>query len=104
MARKVELYADAKANEKQTGLAVGMLEMCFAGNEKSGDLRHSVMAYLFDMTETKKLWPSQILALLDWLKPEKDSGGAYTPDPMAISEAQTVVAARMKELGQEELL
>jgi hypothetical protein len=104
MGKKVELYANAKANEKQTSLATGMLETCFAGNEKSDDLRHSVLAYLFGITSSKELWPSQVLALLDWLKPEKDSGGAYKPDPMAANEAQAVVGARMKELGQEEVL
>jgi hypothetical protein len=45
-----------------------------------------------------------ILALLDWLKPEKDKEtDAYVPDPLACKEAQRCVTKRMAELGQETL-
>jgi len=80
-----------------------MLEACFAGDPASTEKRHSVLGYLFDTVSGKDLTNGEILALLDWLKPTKDSGDAYTPDPMAVKEAQAVIAERMKELGQEEL-
>jgi len=104
MEKKVAKYgAEATATPKQVGLVVGMLELCFAGDPASEEKRHSVTAYLFDIDSSRNLNGAQVLSLLDWLKPKEDSGGAYSPDHMAVKEAQAVVAARMKELGQEEI-
>ena len=103
MSVRVAYYGNKPANDKQYGLAMGMLEMCFAGNEESADLRHSLTMYLFNVGEQERLTGAQVLAALDWLKPERDSGGAYVPDPIAVSEAQRCITARKMELGQEAL-
>jgi len=52
---------------------------------------------LFDTDSGFNLLNGDILALLDWLKPIKDSGGAYTPDPMAVKEAQSIIRQHMAE-------
>lgn len=96
-------YEGKQANDKQYGLTMGMMELCFAGKEESRDLRHSLTMYLFGVGEQERLTGPQVLAALDWLKPKKDSGGAYAVDPMAISEAQSCIVARRMELGQEAL-
>jgi len=103
MAKKAGVRASDKASVDQLGLAMGMLNACFAGDSASEEKRHSIIVYLFDTDSGKNLTNGEILALLDWLKPTKDSGGAYTPDPMAVKEAQAVITERMKELGQDEL-
>ena len=92
-----------EANEKQFGLAMGCLNMCFAGDKQSNAKRKSVLAFLFGVDSGKEASGPQILALLDWMEPKKDSGDAYVPNALAEKEAKKIVAARVKELGQEAL-
>jgi hypothetical protein len=88
---------------EQRGLAMGMLNECFAGQKDSEKLRHSVLKFLCEVTSGNDLQPAQVLALLDWLKPTKDSGGAYKPDADAVREAQGIVRAVLLEAGQTTL-
>ena len=88
---------------KQHGLAMGCLNMCFAGDEQSEAKRKTVLAYLFGIDSGKECVAAQTLALLDWLEPTKDTGDAYEPNPLAVKEALKIVTARIKELGQETL-
>jgi len=97
-------HNDAVASTRQRGLCVGMLNACFAGDENSDNKRHSVLQYLFGENSMNDVGDAGVLALLDWLNPEEDSGGAYTPDPMAVKEALAIYRARLVELGQAELL
>jgi hypothetical protein len=87
----------------QRGLAMGSLNECFAGQKDSDKLRHSVLKFLCEVTSGNDLQPAQVLALLDWLKPTKDSGGAYKPDADAVREAQGIVRAVLLEAGQATL-
>jgi len=96
-------HANGIASKEQRGLAMGALEMCFAGDKASTEKRHSVLAYAFKVTSGNNLTNPQVLALLDWLAPSKDSGGHWTPERMAVTEANAIVAARMVEAGQEPL-
>jgi len=91
------------ASVEQKGLAIGMLEMCFAGEANSREKRHSVQAYLTGCEETKDIGGGYWLAILKWLHPSRDSGGAYAPEGLAVREAQGIVGARMIQLGQTEL-
>lgn len=91
------------ASDKQFGLAIGCLNLCFAGDEQSDAKRRSVLAYLFDVDSGKVLSGPQILALIDWLEPSKDSGDAYAPSALAEQEANKIVTVRMEDLGQESL-
>jgi len=101
MAKKTKKHGKKDASTDQLGLAMGMLNVCFAGRENSEDLRRSVLAYLFEVDSGKDLTGAQTLSLLDWLKPIRDDGGAYTPDPLAVAESQRVVNAYLVEQGQE---
>jgi hypothetical protein len=91
------------ADEKQRGLAMGMLNECFAGDNDSDKKRHSVLKFLVGADSGTKLAAPEILALLKWLAPKKDSGGAYHVDPLAAQEAQAVITAVLLEAGQETL-
>jgi hypothetical protein len=97
-------HKDKSASPAQRGLATGMLELCFAGDAASDAKRHTVLKHLFDVTSMNDITDAQVLAILDWLKPSKDSGGAYSVDPVSAREAQAVVTAAMKAAGQGELL
>ena len=85
------IHADKQASEEQLGLSMGMLEYCFAGDSNSQALRKEVLDYLFGIESGKDLSSPRVLSLLDWLKPTRDSGGAYVPDAMAAREAALVV-------------
>lgn len=96
-------HADKPANDKQRGLVSGMLEACFAGDMDSTAKRHSLTAYLIGVDTMRDATPAQVNALLDWVKPTKDEGGAYLPDAMAVKEAQAIVKQSMIEAGQTEM-
>ena len=89
------------ASNEQRNLVVGMLDMIFEGDD---DKRRTVQNYLFGDPSFSSAGHEQALAALDWLKPQKDSGGAYTPDPLASTEARAVYAAQIKDEGQQELI
>ena len=91
------------SNENQFGLAMGCLNLCFAGDKQSEGKRKSVLVFLFGVDSGKDLSGPQVLALLDWLEPTKDSGDAYAPNAFAVKEATKIVVARIKDLGQEAL-
>jgi hypothetical protein len=101
-----EKYADKTASAEQKNLMVGMIEMCFAGSSKeiTEMKRHEICSYLSGEASSKKIADKYVIAILDWLKPAKDSGGAYTPDGMAVKEAGAILIARAEESGQEKLI
>jgi len=103
LAMKAKKHARGNCTVEQLGLATGMVEMCFAGDQASTEKRRSVYEYLFGVDSGSNLRNGEILALLDWLNPTKDSGNAYTPDPMAVKEAQAIIRVTMIESGQKEL-
>jgi len=103
LAMKAKKYDSRQASPDQQGLAMGMLETCFAGDNASTEKRRSVLVYLFDVDSGSNLRNGEILALLDWLKPTKNSGDAYAPDPMAVKEAQAIIRQHMVDSGQGEL-
>lgn len=101
-----EKHANKIASDAQKNLLVGMLDMCFAGSSKevSDMKRHQVCSYLTGEASSKKIPSEYVIAMLDWLKPTQDSGGAYTPDPMAIKEIGAILEAQVVESGQEKLI
>lgn len=87
--------------KKQTAVVIN-LELCYAG--KGADMkRHEAMLYLVGVAHSKELTAPQTYGLLRWLAPSQDSGGAWSPDPMAIREAQALLTVARKEAGQMEL-
>jgi hypothetical protein len=95
-------HAGKTASDKQIGLTAMLLTECFAG-EGADDKRHTAQMYLTGEGSLKNAAPAMVLALLDWLKPTQDSGGAYHPDPMAVTEANALYDAALKQEGQAEL-
>ena len=101
--KKAVKHANDKMNDAQNSLMVGMLEACFIGDHSTAQ-RKELCKYLTPNASSKDIPDNFKLALLDWLKPSKDSGGAYAPDDMAVKEAQGVVRQFLVEQGQGELL
>jgi hypothetical protein len=93
-------HAGKAATPNQRGLLVGVLAECYAGDDEA---RHVALDYLTGEASTKAVPDAYVLALLDWLAPEKDSGGAYQPNPQAEREAALVLRQARLEAGQVEL-
>lgn len=96
LANKANTYIDRKASNAQRGLLRGMFGHIF----KEDIDRKSVMMYLFGVESTNDVPDAMVIAALDWLKPEKDSGGAYFPNPMANNEAIMVLDEVLHQQGQ----
>jgi recombination protein RecT len=95
--RAIGIY---QSTPEQLGLMTGMMDMVFAPDPDANKIRRSCIHYLFGYDSSKKLSGPQIKATLDWLKPVKDSGGAYSPDPMAAQELHAVWEAEQLAKGQ----
>lgn len=96
MFKKSARYVGKQASDKQRGLVAGMLSAIF-----ESDLdRHAVQEFLFGTSSLTDTTDEQILVALDWLKPEKDSGGQFVPSPIAEKEAQAVLKHLLVEQGQ----
>lgn len=95
---------DGDASPQQYGLMVGMMDLIFAPSPEAEKIRHSCLRYLWGTDTSKKLTGAQVKAMLDWLKPEKDSGGSYFPDQMAETELKSVWTAAQIEVGQGTLV
>jgi hypothetical protein len=88
---------------EQVGLMVGMIDEVFAPDKDADKIRRSCLVYLWNVDSSKKMTGPQVKATLDWLKPVKDSGGAYAPDPMAARELHAVWEAEQLAKGQTTL-
>lgn len=101
--KKAASYGECTVNQKQIGLLASMIEVCFAGVDNPDKIRHSVVRYLAGTDSLKDVQPAMVKAMLDFLKPVQDSGGAYAPDEMAVKEIKSVWTAALQEAGQESL-
>ena len=104
IAAKAKTHAGKHISPEQNSLLVGMLELCFAGDGDSEIKRHTICKYLTDQASSKNIPANFKLALLDWLKPVKDDGGAYAPDKMAQREAQAALTQAHLDNGQQTLI
>lgn len=94
-------YQQQTVTDKQIDLIAMLLTKCFAGRDDSDLRRHAIQQYLFGVEHLKEAAPGVLYAVLnDWLKPKKDSGGDYIPDPMAVTEINLVYAQVLKDQGQ----
>jgi hypothetical protein len=107
MSLKAETYAkrNETVGDKLRGLIVGVTEMCWEvespkDREKK---RHSLYSFLTGQDSAKDVTSGYMLAIKDWLNWKTDSGGAITVDPMAVQEANIVLAHVLKSAGQQEL-
>jgi hypothetical protein len=92
------------ANERQVGLAQGMLAACFNTDDdgQRQEMRHRVLRYLFGVGSSSELQAHHHLALLDWLHPARDEGGKYRPSELGAKEARIIEHAALLDLGQTE--
>lgn len=102
-ANKAKKYLNKPASEKQRGLVAGCLSEIFAGPDSELQ-RHALQQHLFGVSSLNDVSDAMIHVLLDWLKPVKDTGGAYVCDPMAVKEAQLAYTDAVKAQGQQTLL
>ena len=101
---KVAKAGNVTASDKQIGLLASMLDKCFAGEEKSSDMRHAVQEYLTGYKSSKDMPGAYVKVLLDWLDPKADDGGDYTPSAMAVKEAQAIRRQSLVDAGQMTLV
>ena len=101
IARKIEKHAAAGtvAGNGKRGIVVVALELVFAGDQATAEDRHwpqacrrRVMAYLTDYEKMSEASDPVVLALYEWLKPFRDSGGQWLPDAVAAQEARAVLS------------
>jgi hypothetical protein len=98
--QKAAAKAGRVASDKQRNLVGAMMSELFAGCSDSEARKHALQTYLTGKAHMKDISDAYVLALLDWLDPKKDSGGAFLPDGMAVKEAQTAFTAALQEQGQ----
>ena len=101
LTKKAKTHIGKSASDKQVQLVAILLDEIFSGDK---DQRHTVQRFLFGVESLTDAADEMILAALDWLKPEQDSGGMYIPDPMAAKEANTAYSAALEAEGQNKLL
>ena len=98
-------YNGRAATEPQRNLLRMILNETLAGpgavEAEVNRMRQTVQTYLTGHAHSKDIPDGFILVMLNlWLKPKKDSGGAYSPDPMAAREAKLVYEQAIKDEGQ----
>jgi hypothetical protein len=104
LAKRAATYGDRNASEQQVKLVAMLLKEIFIGEgDDPDDGRKTVQRFLFGIESLNDASGAQVLALLDWLKPQQDNGGAYSIHPMAAREAQAVYRQSLKAEGQLEM-
>ena len=101
LAKKVETVGNYNPSDKQRNLLGALLSEFYQGDDTT---RYTASAWLFGAASTKEIDGSMIKVALDWLKPEKDDGGAYAIDTMAQKELSGVLDAAQVAQGQDALL
>jgi len=86
------------ATEAQRNLVAMLLTAALDGSEQR---RRDVQKWLTGHSSLKEMENGMILALLDWLDPQTDTGGAYYPSFYAAREANLVLVEAAKANGQQ---
>jgi len=104
LCKKADTHAGKKVSDKQRQFVAALIGNVFEGDK---DKRHLVQEFLLGAASTNDVEDYMILAALDWLKPVKDSGGAYQVEKFAEQECKLAYhAAAIDQAianGQEEL-
>jgi len=87
------------------GTVISMIEFAFmelppADREK---IRHSITEYLIKRSSMKDATGGEVRALLDWMAPVEDNGGAVTISDIVVQELQGIWKAAQVAAGQLEL-
>lgn len=86
----------------QRGLVAACLQQIFAG-DRADDDRHTLTSWIFGAGSLNDLTGGQQLALYEWLRPVKDSGGHWSASDMPAGEAQLALRQALVASGQLEL-
>lgn len=91
-------YVQVKASDKQRKLLMVLLAEYFGGDEQK---RHAVQNYLFGNLSSNDFSDAQVLAALDWLKPEKNSDGSgnFVISKLAKEELASVLIEALRAQG-----
>ena len=100
LAQKAIGIGTYEASDKQRNFLGSLLNEHFQDDAK----RHEASEWLFGNASTKDIDGALVKAALDWLKPEKDDGGAYVIDKDAQAELSSVLTVALQAAGQEALL
>ena len=89
------------ATDKQRQLAASLLTTCVGDNE----LRYAMTEYITggEAKSMNDVDDEVVLALLEWLKPEKDADGQYIVGEFVCAEAKSLVREALKASGQKEM-
>lgn len=96
-----EKWQGKTISDGKRGLIAPTLEACFA-NGDAANPRHRVLKYLTGHSSLKEIPDNYLIALYQWLNPQKDTGGAWLPLATAVREANQIIA-HLNSLDQEEL-
>jgi len=99
LAAKAKSIGAYNPSDKQRNLLAALLSEFYQDDEK----RHTAQYFLFGKESTKDIDGALIKAALDWLKPQKDAGGAYVVNPQSKTELSHVLAAAYQAEGQADL-
>lgn len=86
--------------DTERGFIAGMIQSVFAPDPDAEKIYHSCLMYIWDKNSSKQLDGPEVFITLNWLNPSKDSGGAYSPDPLAAQELKSVWYAELEAKGQ----
>lgn len=99
--KRADTIGSYNPTEKQRNLLGALLSEFYVGDDVA---RYTASAWLFGASSTKEIDGAMVKAALDWLKPNRDDGGAYVIDVMSRKELSSVLPAAQVDDGQEALL
>lgn len=102
MDKQKSIHAGKDVNPKQVSLCAMLLEVALMDEGK--DARHTLTRWLFGKASLNDCDGAEVNALLKWLDPQKDSGGAYTPGKHVSAEAKAAYRQALIDEGQQELI
>lgn len=91
------------SSDQQRGFMAHLMTLAFAPDKDAEKMYHSCLHFLWGKSSSKELDGPALKVTLDWLNPTKDTGGAYSIDPMAAKELKSIWYEELKEKGQETL-
>lgn len=105
IAERVAVHINEPLSNEARGIVISMLEYPFMDKPKDvrEGIRHSITGYLIDRASLSEATGAEVKAFLDWLKPDRDSGGAYSISSAVVAEIVAVWNAAQVAAGQLEL-
>jgi len=98
-------FTGKKATQVNRNILYGCLKLCFVGEETQHNSPGQVIIQHFSGSEDlEAVDDALILAMLEWMDPAQDSGGAWAPSTIAIIEARVLYAYIIKRPTQADLL